>query len=152
MDREGGADLDIDPLGQDRHPRARRLRRPHDRPAPEQLLLGAEQRVVEATLTRQDIDETQVDRSTPTARAIPSRAPSPRTLRKRRLDCGSSFSNSSGRPPGVLQWRRRSSGMRLKKSGWSSTVIPHFVKIPASSASVIAASTSAPPSVRQTPV
>ncbi len=61
LDREGGADLDLDPVGQDRRQGARRLGRPHDGAPAEQLFLGAEQRVIETPLAGQDIDETQVD-------------------------------------------------------------------------------------------
>ena len=42
-------------------PRALGLRGAHDLPAPEQLLLGAEQRVVQAPLARQDVHEAQID-------------------------------------------------------------------------------------------
>ena len=60
-DFERRADFDLDAVGKHRSGSARRLGRPHDRPALEQLVLGAEQRVVEAALAGQDIDEAEVD-------------------------------------------------------------------------------------------
>src|SRR5207245_2106814 len=44
-----------------RQPRPSRLGRPHDLAAPEQLLARPEQRVVEASLARQDVHEPQLD-------------------------------------------------------------------------------------------
>ena len=54
-------DLDLDAFRQHRCPGPRRLGGPHNRPALEQLLPGAEQRVVETALARQDVHEPQVD-------------------------------------------------------------------------------------------
>src|SRR6266550_5371037 len=61
LDVERRTDLDLDACGEHRRGRARRLRGADDLAPAEQLLLGAEQRMVETALARQDVHEAEVD-------------------------------------------------------------------------------------------
>jgi len=130
----GGADLDIEsPRPGPASLRAAASRRPTIARRRNSSSLGRAAGV-EATLTRQDIDETQV--------VGPRRPPGNPFQGAEPADLAGSGGSIAALPlvtraagrRGVLQWRRRSSGIAAEKERLVLHRDPHFVKIPASSA------------------